>query len=75
MAYVAEMADQEDRCCILWAMTWENICVQAQMVLERTLNDKDSDDGILISKMIVEIDIDIDDSNRHQFFDGLSDTE
>ena len=71
MAYAAEMADQEDRRCILWATSWASIRDRAQMVLRRHFNEMEGEERIPIPKLTVEIDIE----DGHNFFDELSDTE
>lgn len=73
IAYAAEMADMEHRRMVLWEISWASIRGRAKMVLERHLNDKDGEGGILIPTLTVEIDIeDLDDL---ELYDKLSDTE
>jgi hypothetical protein len=71
IAYATQMADMEDRRQISWAFTWATIRERAKMVLEKILNDKESEDGFLIPKLTVEIDIE----DGQELFDELSDTE
>lgn len=71
IAYAGEMADKEHRRFVSWEMTWASIRERAQMVLNRHLNNKDGDGGILVPRLTVEIDID----EEEDILDRLSDTE
>lgn len=73
MAYAAEMADMEDRRRILWEVKWADIRERARLVLEGQLKDRDGEEGILIPKMTVELDIDSEEGQDH--FDGFSDSD
>ena len=72
-AYAAEMADMEDRRGISWAFTWATIRERAKVIRENYLSNnlKDADDGFLIPKLTVELDIEED----QDIYDELSEPE
>jgi hypothetical protein len=71
MAYAAEMADMENRRLESWRLTWQSIRERAELVLKKYLNDKGGEEGILIPKLRVEIDIE----DGQDLYNEFSDTE
>jgi hypothetical protein len=71
VAYAAEMADMEHRRLDSWRMTWDIIRERAELVLMKYLKDKGGEEGILIPKMTVEIDIE----DGQDLYNEFSDTE